>query len=40
MRLSIKLSLKKARALNATKIEETVDKDKIKVLYRLQLLAH
>lgn len=33
MRLSFKLSLEEARALNATKIEEVVDKDKLKTLY-------
>ena len=33
-RLSIKLSLEEARALQATKLEETVDKDKIKTLHR------
>lgn len=32
-RLCIKLSLEKARSLNAIKLEETVDKDKIKVLH-------
>jgi hypothetical protein len=32
-RLSIKLTLEEARAFNAVKLEETVDKDKIKVLY-------
>jgi len=33
-RLSIKLSLEEARLLSATKMEETVDKDKIKILYQ------
>lgn len=32
-RLSIKLSIDDARALNAVKMEEAVDKDKIKSLY-------
>jgi hypothetical protein len=32
-RLSIKLSLEEARSLNAVKLEEVVDKDKIKDLY-------
>lgn len=32
-RLSIKLTIEQARALNAIKLEESVDKDKIKVLY-------
>jgi len=32
-RLSIKLTLEEARTLNATKMEEAVDKDKIKSLY-------
>lgn len=32
-RLSIKLSLDEARSLNAVKLEEVVDKDKIKTLY-------
>lgn len=32
-RLSIKLSLEEARAFDAIKMEETVDKDKIKYLY-------
>lgn len=32
-RLSIKLSIEEARSLNAVKLEETVDKDKIKTLY-------
>lgn len=32
-RLSIKLSLEEARSFNAIKLEETVDKDKIKFLY-------
>lgn len=34
MRLSIKLSLEEARALNAIKMEETVDREKIKLLYQ------
>ena len=33
-RLSIKLTIEEARALNAIKIEETVDKDKIKALHK------
>jgi len=33
-RLSFKLSLNEARALNATKMEEIVDKDKIRALYQ------
>lgn len=33
-RLSIKLPLEAARALDAVKMEETVDKDKIKLLYK------
>lgn len=33
-RLSIKLSLDEARTLNATKVEEIVDKDKIKDLFQ------
>jgi hypothetical protein len=33
-RISIKLSIEEARSLNAIKLEETVDKDKIKTLYR------
>ena len=33
MRLSYSLSLEEARALNATKMEEILDKDKIKSLY-------
>lgn len=32
-RLSIRLSVDDARALNATKLEESVDRDKIKELY-------
>jgi len=32
-RLSIKLTIEQARALGAVKLEETVDKDKIKALY-------
>lgn len=32
-RLTIKLSIEQARSLNAIKLEETVDKDKIKALY-------
>lgn len=32
-RLSIKTSIEEARAFNAVKLEETVDKDKIKALY-------
>lgn len=32
-RLSIKLTIEEARLLNAVKMEETVDKDKIKDLY-------
>lgn len=32
-RLSIKLSIEEARSLNAVKVEEAVDKDKIKALY-------
>ena len=32
-RLSIKLSLESARALDAIKTQETIDRDKIKVLY-------
>lgn len=32
-RLSIKMSLEEARSYNAIKLEETVDKDKIKALY-------
>jgi len=32
-RLSIKLSLEEARLHSATKMEETVDKDKLKLLY-------
>lgn len=32
-RLSIKLSIEEARSLNAVKLEETVDKDKIKTLH-------
>jgi hypothetical protein len=32
-RLSIKLSIDEARAFNAIKLEEIVDKDKIKALY-------
>lgn len=32
-RLSIKLSLDSARSLNAIKLEETVDKEKLKALY-------
>jgi hypothetical protein len=32
-RLSIKLSIEEARSLNAIKLEEIVDKDKIKTLY-------
>lgn len=34
MRLSFKVSIEEARALNATKMEEIVDKDKLKVLYQ------
>lgn len=33
-RLSIKLSLDEAHSYNSVKVEETVDKDKIKVLYK------
>lgn len=33
-RLSIKLSVEQARSMNAVKMEETVDKDKIKALYK------
>lgn len=33
-RLSIKLSVEEARPYNAVKLEETVDKDKIKTLYK------
>lgn len=33
-RLSIKLSIENARALNAIILEEAVDKDKIKALYK------
>lgn len=33
-RLSIKLSIEEARSLNAIKLEETIDKDKIKALYK------
>lgn len=33
-RLSIKLSLDQARELNAIKVQETVDRDKIKLLHR------
>ena len=33
-RISVKLSLEEARLLNATKMEESVDKDKIKTLYQ------
>lgn len=33
-RLSIKLSIEDARALNAVKIEETIDKDKIKEMHK------
>jgi hypothetical protein len=32
-RLSIKLTLEEARSFNAIKLEETVDKDKVKALY-------
>ncbi len=32
-RLSIKLSIEEARSLNAIKLEELIDKDKIKALY-------
>lgn len=32
-RLSIKLTIEQARAFSAIKLEETVDKDKIKALY-------
>lgn len=32
-RISIKLTVEQARFLNAVKLEETVDKDKIKALY-------
>jgi hypothetical protein len=32
-RVSIKLTIEEARSLNAVKLEETVDKDKIKALY-------
>ena len=34
-RLSIKLSIEEARVFDAVKIEETVDKEKIKALYQL-----
>jgi hypothetical protein len=34
MRLSFKVSLEQARTLNATKMEESVDKDKLKNLYQ------
>jgi hypothetical protein len=34
MRLSFKVSLEEARLLNATKMEETVDRDKLKILYQ------
>lgn len=34
MRLSFKVSLEQARTLNATKMEESVDKDKLKILYQ------
>jgi hypothetical protein len=34
-RLSIKLTIEEARAFDAIKMEETVDKDKIKALYHL-----
>ena len=33
-RLSIQLTLEEARSLNAIKLEEVVDKDKIKALYK------
>lgn len=33
-RLSIKLTLEEARTLNAVKLEDTIDKEKIKVLYK------
>jgi hypothetical protein len=33
MRLSIKLSLQEARTLNAIKLEENIDRDKIRELY-------
>ncbi len=33
-RISINLSIEEARVLDATKIEEIIDKDKIKVLYQ------
>jgi hypothetical protein len=33
-RLSIKLSLDQARTYHAVKLEETIDKDKIKLLYK------
>lgn len=33
-RLTIKVTVDEARAMNATKIEEVVDKDKIKALYQ------
>lgn len=32
-RLSIKISIEQARSLNAIKLEESIDKDKIKTLY-------
>lgn len=38
-RLSIKLSIEEARTLDAIKMEETVDKDKIKALYQLGKLV-
>lgn len=34
-RLSIKLTIEEARTLDAIKMQETVDKDKIKALYHL-----
>lgn len=33
MRLSFKVSIEEARKLNATKMEETVDREKLKMLY-------
>lgn len=33
-RLSIKLTVEQARSLDAVKLEETVDKDKVKSLYK------
>lgn len=32
-RISIKLSIEEARSLNAVKLEETIDKEKIKILF-------